>query len=218
MLFNNIKKKYLKNKISKINPIKIVCGAANTKYSGWISTNINVLNITKECDFKFLFDNNKINNILLEHVIEHLEYDDFISFLLIAKKYLKRGGAIRIAVPDKNHPSQYVRELTGVNGTEPGADDHKYFYSIEDMKIIGNKTGYKINEIEYFDASGTFHSVNINYDNGYIQRCSKNYKGRFTNSKDEYMKMINSVPEKLRNQFKEYNISYTSLIVDFIYE
>ncbi|MDX9696164.1 MAG: hypothetical protein RBT49_10285 [Bacteroidales bacterium] len=201
-----------------MNNIKIVCGAGKTKFNGWLSLNIETLDITKDKDFNFLFKEKSIDNILLEHVVEHLLYEEFVTFLTIVKKYLKHGGNIRIAVPDKNHPSKYVQELTGINGKEPGAHDHKTFYNIEDFTSIANKTGYKLVGIEFFTNEHFFVGNDFNYENGYISRCSKNYTGRFTKNQDEYKKMIESVPEKLRNQFKEKNISYTSLLVDFIYE
>ena len=196
--------------------VKIVVGAGPTKYREWFSTDIVTLDITKEYDFIKYFSKKKIKNILAEHVIEHLAYNDFIKFLQITKKYLKKGGIIRIAVPDKFHPSQYVRELTGVQGLEPGADDHKYFYGIDDLEKIAVENSFLIDKIEYFDEKGFFHTKSFNYDNGYISRCSKNYKGRFTENKEEYFKMISTVPFGLKEQFEKYNISYTSLLVDFI--
>jgi predicted SAM-dependent methyltransferase len=70
----------------------------------------------------------------MEHVVEHIHYTDFIKMLEIVKKFLKKGAVIRIAVPDKYHPSEYVRKLVGVQGQEPGAEDHKYFYCIDDFE------------------------------------------------------------------------------------
>ena len=167
-------------------------------------------------DFKYYFKNKLIDNILLEHVIEHLEYEDFIKFMIIAKKYLRKGGIIRVAVPDANHPSKYVSILTGVNGTEPGADDHKFFYKISDFEKIADQLGYKINKLEFFDKNGQFITTNYNFSNGWISRCSRNYKGRFTNNEKEYKRMIDSVPENKKVQFFKYKISYTSLLIDFI--
>lgn len=210
------KKQYLKFFLKNMDKVKIVCGASNTKFDGWVSFNVDTLNITKDEDFKYFFDDKLIDNILLEHVIEHLEYKDFIVFLQIAKKYLKKGATLRIAVPDGNHPSQYVRELTGANGTEPGADYHKYFYTIDDMTQIASQLGFKLVKLEFFNAKGKFVCNDYNFDNGYISRCSKNYKGRFTDNIDEYNKMINTVPIGLQEQFIKYNISYISLLVDLI--
>ena len=195
--------------------IKIIIGSSKTKYNGWFSTEQYFLDITKQEDWGFLFDK-KIDNILLEHVIEHLSYRDFVRFLEIVKKYLNKGATIRIAVPDKYHPSRYIRELTDVNGKEPGAKGHKYFYSIDDFEGIASQTGYVLRKLEYFNLNGLFIKNDFDYENGYISRCSYNYKGRFKNNPKEYKKMIDSVPFELKGQFQEHNISYTSLLVDFL--
>ena len=213
-----LKRRWLKIKINRMKDVKIIAGAGNVKIPSWISTNKEEFDITNESDFLYYFSNKKVSNILLEHVIEHILYEEFLKFLKIAKKYLKKGGVIRIAVPDKYHPSEYVRQLTGVNGLEPGAEDHKYFYSIDDLEEIAAKTGYRLVKLEYFDADGYFHTTDFDFSNGYVFRCSKNYKGRFTNSVDEYIKMLASTPEHLRSQFLIYKISYTSLLVDLINE
>ena len=213
-----VKRKILKYKISKSENLKIVIGAGNTRFPDWISTDKEELDTPKEADFFYFFSNKKIDNILLEHVVEHILYTDFIKMLEIVKKFLKNGAVIRIAVPDKYHPSEYVRKLVGVRGQEPGAEDHKYFYCIEDFEKIAKQTGYKLVPIEYFDKEGYFHTTNYDFSNGFIFRCSKNYKGRFTNNVEEYVKMISSVPQHLRQQFFDYGISYTSLIVDLINE
>jgi predicted SAM-dependent methyltransferase len=218
-LIHKIKKYLLKKRIHGSSPVKLVAGAGPTRFDGWIATEISEFDITKESDYAYLFGTEKkIDNILIEHVVEHLEQDQFIQFLSIAKKYLAPHGVIRIAVPDAYHPSSYIRQLTGKNGTEHGADDHKYHYSIDDLEHIASESGYVIRKLEYFDRDGCFHASDFDYDNGYISRCLKNYAGRFTSDKDEYQKMINGVPEKLRDQFVKKNIYYTSLLVDLCNE
>ena len=208
------------HKLIKINKnnIKINVGAGGNFFEDWISLEKNDLDITNKQEWFKLFNGYKIKNVLLEHVAEHLYYEDFIKFLNIIKPYLDQKASVRVAVPDGNHPSNYVKELTGINGTEPGGDDHKYFYTISDMEIIAHELNYTLNKIEYFTKDGIFISQNISFENGYISRCSKNYQGRFTDSNSEYKKMIDTIPSHLKKQFLKYEISYTSLWVDFIYE
>ncbi len=86
------------------------------------------------------------------------------------------------------------------------------------MENIAYLCRYKIEKLEYFNSEGRFHTGNYDFRNGYIFRCSRNYKGRFTENYTEFEKMIKSTPEHLREQFYRYKISYTSLLVDFIYE
>ena len=154
--------------------------------------------------------------MMAEHVVEHICEKEFLDFLRFVKDYLEPMASIRIAVPDAYHPSEYLRELTKPGGLEPGADDHKVFYSIDLLREIALKTNYKLDPIEFFDEKGFFHSDVRSWDNGYISRSSLEYKGLFINSPVEYQQMYESIPSHLREQFIEKNITYTSLIVDFI--
>lgn len=204
-----------KKAIYNSNEIKLVVGAGGTNFNGWISAEQYVFDITDPADWERYFKNNSISNILAEHVIEHIEPSQVIQILAEAKKYLKKGGVFRIAVPDRNHPSGYVRDLTGVNGSEPGADDHKYFYSINDFIELAQNIGYDLNPIEYFNESGIFISKNFDEKNGYIHRSSKNYRGRFTDNPEEMSRLLESTPIECRGQFQGGGISYTSLLADF---
>jgi len=214
-LNDKFEKRRIVRALSELDRKKIIVGS-NKKidYPGWINTDKNTLDITKDKDWRYYFDDGSVDNVLAEHVFEHLNFDDGIMAFKNIFKYLKKGGVLRIAVPDGYHPSKYVRDLVEPGGLEPGADDHKTFYNIAMIKEIAQTVGFVLQPIEYFDQDGLFHSTEYGFDNGYIKRCSKNYQGRFTDSQDEYEKMINSIPENLRNQFYKNNISYTSLLVD----
>jgi len=131
-------------------------------------------------------------------------------------QYLEHGGCLRFAVPDAYHPSGYVRDLTRPGGLEPGADDHKYFYSIYDIRHISKATSFHAVPLEYFDNNGRFHRQEYDFANGYVSRCSKNYLGRFTNNPSEMKKLLDTTEQHLRQQFYDNKISYTSLLVDFI--
>lgn len=213
---NFIKRNTLKRKIYNSDKIKIVIGAGDTYYKSWLSSDKSIFDITNEKDWKFYFSKRKIDNLLAEHVLEHLTFEDTKKVLGLAYKFLNEGGIFRIAVPDAFHPSSYVRELTGIHGIEPGADDHKSHFSITDFEDMSSTIGFKLRKLEYFNNQGNFIRSEFNMENGYISRCSENYSGRFTQNRNEYEKMILSVPQNLQKQFFEFNISYTSLIVDLI--
>jgi predicted SAM-dependent methyltransferase len=200
---------------SKQEPIRLNIGAGGTAYQGWISAEICDLDITKPHLFSGILGKAKISNILAEHVVEHIHRTDFESFLFEIRKFMNPGAVIRIAVPDAMHPSEYVRELTKPGGLEPGAEDHKEFYSLEMMRNIAETTELQINPLEWFDDSGAFNYKYDDWSNGFISRSRENYRGRFSNDPMEYKKMWDSIPCHLRNQFGELNMSYTSLIIDF---
>lgn len=203
-------------KIRNFKAIKVVIGASETNYKNWISTEQFFFDITSKQSWRKNFKDIKIDNLLAEHVFEHLTEDQIKSSLINAHRYLKKGGVLRIAVPDGYHPSKYVIDLVKPNGTDQGSDDHKVLLNIDKFKKLLNDKMFTLVPLEYFDKKGVFHKHLYSDDNGYIKRSSKNYIGRFTESKKEYIKMINSVDRKLRPQFIKMNISYTSLLIDLV--
>ncbi len=52
--------------------LKIILGSAETKNDGWISTDIPHFNILKKSDWEYFCGKHKIDNLLAEHVLEHL--------------------------------------------------------------------------------------------------------------------------------------------------
>lgn len=212
---NYITTKVVRLKVRKsIYPIKIVVGAGGTKFLGWISTEITDLNILSIKSWAELLNEKSVTNLLAEHVFEHLTYNEAKKALRNAYKYLDRGGIIRIAVPDKNHPSTYVKELTKPGGSDKGSDDHKSFWDVNSLRQLAEDIGFKVYTIEYFDKNGKFHFKKMKIDAGHVSRSKNNYTGRFTNSLSEYVKLLKTTPKKLRNQMIDKNITYTSLIID----
>jgi predicted SAM-dependent methyltransferase len=197
-------------------PLRLNIGAGGTEYPGWISAEKREFDIVATPSFSRFFGEYKIRNILAEHVIEHIRRDEFQLFLIKIRPFLHKNATIRIAVPDASHPSRYVRDLTKPGGLEAGANDHKEFYNIGMMELIAQQAGYRLKPVEYFDSNGFFHYIEQNWENGYISRSFKNYRGRFTSDKNEYNMMIETVPINLRKQFFQLNMSYTSLIADFL--
>ena len=206
----------MRRSIRQADPLRLNIGAGGTEYTGWISLEHRVLDITSRSQWRSLLGKRMAANILAEHVFEHLYYQDAMRAFNYIAEYMAPGGVFRFAVPDGNHPSAYVRELTGPQGTERGAEDHKYFYTIGDIPEIERLTGLHAEPLEYFSADGVFVSGPIDFARGYISRCSANYKGRFTESEEEMRRMIETVPEHLREQFHSKGISYTSLLVDWV--
>lgn len=92
------------NHINNEKDIRLVLGAAGTAFDGWVSTDIDILDIPSSINWRFLFKKGSINAILAEHVWEHL--DDIAAKKAVKNcyRYLKKGGYLRIAVPDGFHP------------------------------------------------------------------------------------------------------------------
>ena len=79
-------------------PLKIIVGAAETNQKGWLSTNEQWLDITKEEDWKKILEKNLVSHIVAEHVFEHLTTEESIKALNNMFKWLSQNGKIRIAV------------------------------------------------------------------------------------------------------------------------
>lgn len=195
--------------------IKVIVGAASQRLPGWLATDIGMLNITQESAWINLFNPGSIDNILAEHVIEHLSLDELHRVFAHARRYLKAGGIFRIAVPDAFHPSRYYYNLVKPGGWETPIE-HKLFLDHEMLARIAEQSGYQIRLLEYFDESGVFHKVDYSPDDGSIQRCATNNCGLDTTNEEVMEMFYSTIPYHLRQQFYDEKISYTSLIADFI--
>jgi predicted SAM-dependent methyltransferase len=169
--FTNIK---LKNNIIQNNDIKIILGAGNTKYYGWLSTNQENINLIEEKNFKSILGNNLANNFLAEHVFEHLTLEQGKIATRNCCKYLKKGGVLRIAVPDGFFPNREYINSTKPSGHGAGAYDHKVLYNYISIKKIFDKNKFKLNYLEYFDEYGKFHEKKLSTRNGFIIRSKYN--------------------------------------------
>ena len=100
--------------------------------SGWISANIPsphtprppyfvlrkhlFLDATKSSDCKLYFLPNSIDNILSEHMLEHLNNEDLLDTLKIIHHFLAYNGIFRVAVPDGSRPdANYINQVKPPN-------------------------------------------------------------------------------------------------------
>ncbi len=176
-------------KAVQVSPLKIVVGASNVFEKGWTPTEYDFLNLLKEEDFKNFFGGPKIDAILSEHVWEHLtEAEGQIGFQN-CYNFLKKGGYLRIAIPDGFHPDPKYIEMVKVGGTGAGADDHKVLYNYKMLQTNLEKCGFKVNFLEYFDEKGEFHFVDWDKEKGMVHR-SKRYDDRNKDGKLNYTSLI----------------------------
>lgn len=193
----------------------IVIGASKTNYPGWTSTEYSFFDVTDINSWINNFGDKKLDHLLAEHVFEHLTEKQIVKALGCAAKFMKSQAVFRIAIPDGYHPSRYYRDLVKPGGLEPAAADHKVLLTIDTMFMLVPKNKFIIRPVECFDRKGIFHS-NYSEENGFVSRSRLHYDGLFTHSESEYKKLLATTPRHLRNQFKIYGISSTSLIVDLI--
>ncbi|CAG7581523.1 MAG: putative methyltransferase [uncultured marine phage] len=174
--------------------MKIVIGSGGVPEIGWVTTDINRLDISKEEDWKSLLGEDlKASNLFSEHVWEHIPRDVIQSSTDLCYKYLMDDGRIRIAVPDGNHPDQNYIDHVKPNGIGPGSDDHKILYTYDILKKELESSGFKVVLVEYWDENKEFHRQEWNSEDGHVRR---------------------SADHDPRNQ--DGSLTYTSLIVDGI--
>jgi predicted SAM-dependent methyltransferase len=152
-------------------PYKVIVGAGETRYEGWIATDKPALDITNPADWQRHFAPQSIDRIVAEHVMEHLTTEQLRQFLYAVRPYLTDDAGIRIAVPDGYHPDptyiEYVRPGGSVDG---GADDHKVLYNHELLANEVQQAGFACDLLEYHDAAGQFHRNQWDKANGHIER------------------------------------------------
>jgi Uncharacterized protein conserved in bacteria len=165
---------------------RIIIGAGNTSYEGWITTQENELNLLNINDYYKLFEQEEsVDAFLAEHVFEHLSYDEGVKAGKNLYKFLKYGGYIRIAVPDINFKNDWYYNMCKPGG--PGNIDHpaythKVFYDYKTLIEVFEKAGFRVDLLEYCDESGRFHFNYWNPEQGIIGRSlrfdTRNNDGR----------------------------------------
>jgi predicted SAM-dependent methyltransferase len=175
--------------LSKRNLIKIIIGAGETSQKGWISTEIDQLNLLKEKNWARFFPKKNISAILSEHVWEHLTKEEGMMAARMCFKYLSSGGYLRVAVPDGFHCNKEYIEYVKPNGNGPGAEDHKILYNFQTFKEIFESVGFSVDLLEYFDENGKFIHKEWNPEQGMITR-SKKFDQRNCDGKLNYTSII----------------------------
>lgn len=182
---------FRKRHIDKRKDIKVILGAADSTFEGWISTNIDDLDAVRGINWRFLFKKNSIAAILAEHVWEHLDSQGATRAARNCFNYLRRSGHLRIAVPDGFHPDPSYIEYVRPGGSGIGSDTHKHLYNYVDLTALLRSVGFEIDLLEYWDEEGQFHHTHWEINDGFILR---------------------SMHFDKRNRITP--LSYTSLIID----
>jgi predicted SAM-dependent methyltransferase len=175
--------------IARIGKRKVIIGCANTRYRGWLASDIDLLDILKRSDFTRYFKTASIMAFLAEHVWEHLTLDQAATANKNCYDYLAARGHLRIAVPDGYHPDKGYIDSVKPGGSGEGSDDHKVLYTYKTLTKELEKAGFTVNPLEYWDENGTFHAVDWNPVDGMVKRSSR-FDKRNMNGKLVYTSLI----------------------------
>ena len=170
--------------------LRIVVGASGVVPAGWISTDIDQLDLTVLADWQRYFADNSIDTILAEHVWEHLTPEQGLIAAQMCQRFLKPGGYLRAAVPDGCHSDPTYIDYVKPGGTGIGADDHKVLYTNESFSGLFQDAGFtNVDSLEYFDGDGEFHAADWQEADGMIHRSIR-FDKRNQNGKPNYTSLI----------------------------
>ncbi len=153
--------------------MKVIIGAGNTSFDGWLSTQENELNLLSRSDFENLFAENKADAFLAEHVWEHMTFEEGCVAAKNCYDFLNYGGYLRVAVPDKNFRNEWYQNMVKVGGNgDPShpAFTHKTLYDYRTLIETFESVGFEVELLEWCDEQGDFHFKYWNEADGKIGR------------------------------------------------
>jgi predicted SAM-dependent methyltransferase len=154
-------------------PLRVIIGAGEQKWEGWIPTQREELDLLRPEDWEASFHSRPADAFLCEHVWEHLTETDGRAAARLCYKYLKPGGYIRCAVPDANFPDLEYQKKVRIGGPGPKdhpAADHKIVYTYRLFSDIFASAGFEVDLLEYCDDGGRFHYHQWSASAGQISR------------------------------------------------
>jgi predicted SAM-dependent methyltransferase len=163
----------LRRAVLRGEPVRVVLGAGGVGLQGWITTDIDTLNILDENDWERYFRRHPIDALLAEHVWEHLTDEQGLVAARHCLRFLKPGGYARVAVPDGFHPDPAYRGQVGPGGGGDGAVDHKVLYTYASLGTLFRRAGFAVNLLEYHDDQHRFVSREWDPRGGMISRSAR---------------------------------------------
>lgn len=157
----------------------IIAAAKEDNLGGWLKTKQSELDLLNLDTWYDMFYMDKLEAIMIEHVLEHFTQDEVLQALATCYIYLEKGGHVRIAVPDGYHPNSDYIESVKPGGSGAGANDHKELYTYKTLSPLFEQVGFTVKLLEYWDENGKFHYKQWNINDGKIRR-SKRFDWRNT--------------------------------------
>jgi predicted SAM-dependent methyltransferase len=157
----------------KERPLRLIIGASGTQLPGWHVTDQRYLDLLRPSDWERFFEPGGVDGIFAEHVWEHLTPEAALVAARTCHRFLAEGACLRVAVPDGLHPDPRYHEWVRPGGVGGGADDHQVLYDYRSLSRVFETAGFKVELLEYFDETGTFHRTDWNDERGHVERSAR---------------------------------------------
>lgn len=166
--------------------IKLIVGSGGTSQKGFVSSDVDWLDITNWWHWMRSFKKETISVVVAEHVLEHLSHEQILRSCKLIYKYLEKGGTFRLAIPDKNRKDKkYVVEV------RPPKDGHVSYMNFNEIGEMLKSVGFRVVPLEYYDNEGKFHYKKWDPKKGIIRRSVRADKQKdFWNGKHYYTSLI----------------------------
>lgn len=146
-------------------PLRVLIGAGEQSWPGWIATQGEQLNLLRREDWSQSFAERRPDRLVCEHVFEHLTLDEARTAAAICFEFLAPGGTLRVAVPDANFRDAAYQQLVAV-----GQLGHQIVYDHRLLSDVFAKAGFEVDLLEYCDDAGRFHYNHWDAADGPIYR------------------------------------------------
>ncbi len=157
-------------------PTRIIVGASDQNYPGWLQTQQDTLDITCWDDWRKIARPGTLTHILSEHVWEHLTIEEAHLAAHHCFAMLAPDGIVRCAVPDGNFRNPEYQNTVKVGGPGPAshpAASHKVVYTWDTLTDLFETSGFNVRLLEWCDDNGIFHAQEWDEREGFIYRSAR---------------------------------------------
>jgi len=164
-------------------PQRLIIGANGRTFPGWTMSDLPYFDASDSASWGRYYRPDAIDEVLAEHVLEHLEGEQLHELLRLVHLFLKPGGCFTIAVPDGGHPDERYIDAVKPGGSGESADDHKVLFTLDSLRDILEFVEYRVVPIEYWNTfwqeKPTLHVASEFPNRALISRCAnRDLRGR----------------------------------------